>query len=216
MNYNQTPRKETIGKRGKPKKITKFLTCTTYTSHGKARCTNHYVSLNMLTEVVSQRLNRIIGMVQISESKVRKAIQSAQSDNHSFTTTALEKQLAKNQKRLADIERIFTKLYEDRALEVINDQNFTMLSTKLQMEQNNLSEENESIKTSMAATEKSTEDIGNFIEVIKSMKQIEQLDEKTLNALIERIDIGEKTTDEKGELYQSIDITYKFIGKLEF
>lgn len=216
LNYNQTPRKETIGKRGKPKKITKFLTCTTYTSHGKARCTNHYVSLNMLTEVVSQRLNRIIGMVQISESKVRKAIQSAQSDNHSFTTTALEKQLAKNQKRLADIERIFTKLYEDRALEVINDQNFTMLSTKLQMEQNNLSEENESIKTSMAATEKSTEDIGNFIEVIKSMKQIEQLDEKTLNALIERIDIGEKTTDEKGELYQSIDITYKFIGKLEF
>jgi len=155
-------------------------------------------------------------MVQINESKVRKAIQSAQSDSQSVTTVSLEKQLTKNQKRLTDIERIFAKLYEDRALDVIADRNFTMLSSKLQVEQTDLIEESESIKERLAASEKSAEDIGNFIDVIKSMEHIEQLDAKIVNALIDRIDIGEKSTDENGEIYQSIDITYKFIGKLEF
>lgn len=216
LNYGQAPRKPKIGKNGKPKAVTKYLTCATYTSHGKARCTSHYTSLDMLTEVVRQRLNRIIGMVQINESKVRKAIQSAQSDSQSVTTVSLEKQLTKNQKRLTDIERIFAKLYEDRALDVIADRNFTMLSSKLQVEQTDLIEESESIKERLAASEKSAEDIGNFIDVIKSMEHIEQLDAKIVNALIDRIDIGEKSTDENGEIYQSIDITYKFIGKLEF
>ena len=100
-------------------------------------------------------------------------------------------------------------------MEVISEQNFTMLSTKLQGEQQALNEENELFKERLVEQEQDTEGISNFIEIIKSLKKIEKLDAKILKALIEKIEIGEKTKDENGEIFQAIDITYKFIGRVE-
>ena len=215
LNYGQTPRTPKMGKRGKMKKITRYLTCATYSSHGKSRCTNHYASYDMLSEVVKQRLNQMISMVHINEKKVEKAILESKIQNKDVTTKSLQKQLAKNEKRLVDIERILLKLYEDRITEVLSDQNFTNMSTKLQSEQNDLVCEIESIKENLSESEVVSEGIVSFIDIIKSMEQIEVLDEKILNRLIDKIDIGEKTTEENGEVFQSVEISYKFIGKVE-
>lgn len=216
LNYGKTPRHPTMGKRGKMRKTTKHLTCATYTTHGKARCTSHYTSYDMLSEVIKLRLNRIIGMAKISEDRVRKEILKSKNQSGSLATDTAAKKLAKNDKRLSEIERIYAKLYEDRALEVVSDENFKMLSVKLQTEQKQLRADSDWLRESVAEKEKSAEDVVNFIEVIKSMEQIEVLDEGILNALIDRIDIGEKVTAEDGEVYQSVEVSYKFIGKVKF
>ena len=172
MRFGESCKNPTYTKKGKLKKNVMYMMCETYSSHGKIRCTNHYIGLELLEEVVKQRLNPIIGMVHLSESKVRKAIENAKNKSTDFTISAMKKQLAKNEKRLSDIERIFGKLYEDRALEVISEQNFTMLSTKLQGEQQALNEENELFKERLVEQEQDTEGISNFIEIIKSLKKI--------------------------------------------
>lgn len=45
---------------------------------------------------------------------------------------------------------------------------------------------------------------------------IVQVKGEIVQALIERIEIGESRTDENGVRHQQIDIFYKFIGKVDF
>ena len=90
-----------------------------------------------------------------------------------------------------------------------------MLSTKLQTEQAQLAAEVQSLKDSVAEQEKATGDVDGFMEVIRSVEQIGELDADVLNALIDRIEVGEKTTGEDGQIFQRIDISYRFVGKLD-
>jgi len=208
LNFNITSRKKPNG--------TRYLSCATYTSHGKARCTIHYTNYNMLCEVVKQRLNRLIGMARVNEDRVRARILKEKEQNHGLSSETAVKKIAKNEKRLSEIARIYAKLYEDRALDIVSDENFRMLSDKLQNEQAQLTSETQSIKDSMAEKEKTTDEVGSFMEVIRFMEQINELDADILGALIDRIDIGEKVTGENGSTYQKIDISYKFVGRLDF
>ena len=78
---------------------------------------------------------------------------------------------------MSEIARIYAKLYEDRALEIVS--------------------------------------IQSFFALIKSMKHVDELDRPIVQALIERIEIGESRTDGDSVRNQQIDIFYKFIGKVD-
>ena len=207
LNFQRTRRKELNG--------TRYLICATYISHGKARCTNHYTNYTMLSEVVRQRLNHLIGMVKLDEGRVRAQILKEKELNDGRAGENAAKKIARHEKRLSEISRIYAKLYEDRALDVVSDENFRMLSTKLQTEQAQLAAEVQSLKDSVAEQEKATGDVDGFMEVIRSVEQIGELDADILNALIDRIEVGEKTAGEDGQIFQRIDISYRFVGKLE-
>jgi site-specific DNA recombinase len=216
LNYGRTPRQPKVGKRGRDMKITRYLTCATYGRYGNSRCTSHYVSYDMLSELVQERLNRIIKMVNVNADRVRAKILRERNRTSILADESAAKKLSRNEKRLHEISRIYTKLYEDRALDVISEENFRTLNDKLQNEQEQLHVETESIKQKMAETIEADEDTDSFISLVKGMKHIDVLDEKVLNALIDRIDVGEKVTDENQEVYQQVDISYKFVGKLDF
>jgi len=215
LNYGKTPRQPKVGKRGRDMKITRYLTCATYGRYGNSRCTSHYISYDMLSELMQSRLNRIIKMVNVNPEKVKAKILREKNQASTLADENAVKKLARNEKRLSDIARIYTKLYEDRALEVITEENFRTLNDKLQKEQEQLHIENEAIKRQVDETIETSEDIDSFISLVKGMKHIDALDEETLNTLIDRIDVGEKVTDENGEVYQQVDISYKFVGKLD-
>jgi hypothetical protein len=215
LNYGKTPRQPKVGKRGRSMKITRYLTCATYGRYGNSRCTCHYISYDMLSELVQNRLNRIIKMVNVYPDRVKAKILREKNQASTLADENAVKKLARNGKRLSDITRIYTKLYEDRALDVITEENFKMLNDKLQNEQEQLNAENEAIKRQMAETIETSEDIDSFIALVKGMRHIDVLDEEILNTLIDRIDVGEKVADENGEFYQQVDISYKFIGKLD-
>jgi len=91
-----------------------------------------------------------------------------------------------------------------------------MLSDRLQDEQKKLHDELSVIKKRSEEFEKTEENIQSFVTLIKSMKHVDELDRQIVQALIERIEIGESRTDADGVRNQQIDIFYKFIGKVDF
>lgn len=215
LNYGRTPRQPTIGKRGKERKITRYLTCATYGRYGSSRCTSHYISYDLLLELVQSRLNRMIRMVSLNAERVKAKILRERNLASALADENAAKRLARNEKRLSDIARIYTRLYEDRALNVITEENFKAMNDKLQNEQEQLYSENEGIRWQIVEKAETSEDIDSFLALVQGMERIDELDEDTLNALIDRIDVGEKATDENGDCCQQVDISYKFIGKLD-
>ena len=123
-------------------------------------------------------------------------------------------ELAKAEKRKAEVDRLFAKMYEDWAAERITAYNFNMMSQKYQTEQQELTVRIEKFKAELSAEQKTVTDAEKWISLLKLYSNPQELTAELLNALIEKIVIHEATTVD-GMREQNIDIYYRFIGKIE-
>ena len=118
-------------------------------------------------------------------------------------------------KRLSELDKLFSNLYEDKVLNRITEYNYLKMSEKYQNEQNEIMEKLKTIENKIAEEDKSLQGAEDFVTLIKQYKGIEQLDRKILNTLIERIEVSEKYFDENGNKTQKVKIFYKYIGTLK-
>lgn len=79
-------------------------------------------------------------------------------------------------------------------------------------EQEILKGKREKLAAEIARSEEAYDNIEKFLPIIWKYTDIEELDARILNELIEKIVIHEKEVDKDGNKSQRIDIYYKFIG----
>ena len=147
---------------------------------GIAKCADcgKSMNLNCVTnqrKIVLESINSLISKVKPDEEKIMRRLRKLK-DQGTVADDNSSKKVAKKGKRLSEIDRIYTKLYEDRALEIVSEENFRMLSDKLQDEQKKLRDELPAIKKRSEEFEKTEENIQSFVALIKSMKHVDELD----------------------------------------
>ena len=76
-------------------------------------------------------------------------------------------ELAKSEKRKAEVDRLFVKLYEDWTSGRITEYNFKMLSQKYQAEQQELAEKIDRLKSELATEKQTTANAEKWIALIK-------------------------------------------------
>ena len=118
-------------------------------------------------------------------------------------------------KRQKELDRLFSKLYEDWAAERITEYNFKVLSEKYQTEQADVLEKIERLQAELATEQQTVVNIDQWIGLIQQYAHPEELTAEMLNALIEKIVVHEKTVGEDGEKEQIVDIYYRFVGKID-
>ncbi|HBG0093305.1 TPA: DUF4368 domain-containing protein, partial [Clostridioides difficile] len=120
-----------------------------------------------------------------------------------------------SEKGESEIDRLFAKMYEDRACEKITERNFIMLSGKYQKEQIELEQQITNLREELSKMEQDMIGAERWIELIKEYSVPKELTAPLLNAMIEKILIHEATTNEENERIQEIEIYYRFIGKVD-
>lgn len=123
-----------------------------------------------------------------------------------------ERQLSK---RLAEIDRLFAALYEDKVMDKITRRNYELLTAKYEQEQAEIQSSLSRIRQELSEKEEKEQGIMDFIGTIKGYAGLKELDATVLNTLIDKILISERVKDEDGKLTQDIEIHYKFIGSLD-
>ena len=121
----------------------------------------------------------------------------------------------KAQKRQAEIDALFSRMYEDRVTGRITERNFSMLSDKYQTEQETLAQAIDSLQQQLAQDMQDSADAEKWIALIKQYKTPTELTAELLNALIEKILVHEASKDENGNRVQKVEIYYRFIGKID-
>ena len=76
-------------------------------------------------------------------------------------------ELSKAEKRKAEVNRLFAKMYEDWAAGRITEYNFNMLSQKYQTEQQALTEQIVALQAQLTAQEQSTADAEKWVKLIR-------------------------------------------------
>ena len=116
--------------------------------------------------------------------------------------------------RIAEINRIIQKLYEDNVNGRITDERFDLLSKTYETEQAELRNKEKLLSESVRNVEREEENLARFIRLVKRYVDVEELTPEIINAFIDRIEVGkkEKVFDRK---MQDITIVYNFVGAID-
>ena len=124
-------------------------------------------------------------------------------------------ELKKAEKRKAEVDTLFARMYEDWAAGRITEYNFSMLSGKYQSEQAELDEKIEQLQSAIATESQNAADAEKWIALMKECVNPTELTAELLNTLIEKIVVHEAVKGEDGSREQEVEIFYRFIGKID-
>jgi len=194
-----------------------YFVCTNYRQHGPKHCdcTSHYIRYDTLYAYVLSRLQYWSAQSDMGEEHLKRQLLHANDCEQQRMVKMRDAELKRSQKRQKELDRLFSKLYEDWAAERITEYNFKVLSEKYQTEQAEVLEKIERLQAELDTEQQTVVNIDQWIDLIQHYAHPEELTAEMLNALIEKIVVHEKTVGEDGEKEQTVDIYYRFVGKID-
>ncbi len=188
-----------------------FFECGTYHKR-RNHCSAHYIREAALRQIVLKHIQAVTGCILFHEDHFRRVMREQHEARSQEEIRSLEKRLERAEKRIAELKRLFMKIYEDNAAGRLSDDRYEMLSTTYETEQKQLEAENIRIREAIARQEQQAESLEQFIRRIKGRAmEIDHLDGTILHELIERIEVGAPDKS-SGRRMQHIHIRYAGIG----
>jgi len=186
--------------------------CATYRS--RKGCSAHYIRAVVLEELVLQNIQRVLAYIQEDESAFVKLVQRNESYASSVNVDKAKKALQKNEVRIAELDTIIKRLYEDNILGKISDERFAKMSAEYEREQTSLEKEVLELRETISASDNKTVDIDRFLKTVRKYTAPSELTPMLVRELVDKI-IVHAPDKSSGHRVQRIDIHYKFIGEIE-
>ena len=175
----------------------------------------HYIRYDVLYAYVLSRLQYWSGLAQQDEDKLLKRLRGASDMERTAARKRQAAELKKAEKRKAEIDCLFAKMYEDWSAGRITEYNFNMLSEKYQGEQKELVAKIQQLHEAMEAAAQTAVDAEKWVGLMKQYVNPTELTIELLNTLIEKILVHEAVKGEDGSREQEVEIFYRFIGKID-
>jgi hypothetical protein len=134
---------------------------------------------------------------------------------HEQNTKTRRKQLAKSQKRYAELDTIIKRLFEEKISGAITDKRFEILSGDYEKEQLELETQIAELQAGLEQYQADGEKAEQFIKVVKKYTDFTELTPSMLNEYIEKVVIYEPEKVNGRVKKQKIEIFLNFIGKFE-
>ena len=185
--------------------------CNNYARNGRSECSAHNIEARDLFNAVLADINCFADMA-VNDEKAVRAIEKRLTETDQSKAKALEKEQRKLNKRLAELDRLFSSLYEDKVMERITERNFEMMSGKYQKEQLEIVARLKEVTETLGDSYEKSQGVRDFLSLIRNYQGIKELDATIINALIDKILVSEREKLADGTVRQEIKIYYKFIG----
>ena len=164
-------------------------------------------------------IKKTTAFVQEHEDDFIRMVRDNSSLRQGESLKSHNRKIAKNEKRIADLDKLFSSLYEDKISGVITGERFNQMSGGFEQEQTKLREENATLQSEIDAFNEGNEKVDNFVSLVRRYTRIEELTAGMINEFIDGINIHEsvwseatETQKRMGTRTQQIDIHLKYIG----
>ena len=199
-----------VSRNAKTGKYTSF-SCWVYKNYGKERCTSHAIGYKTLYNIVLENIRRQAECASVQKEKYLEMLKNQMAEKATQDIKSVKSELKKINKRIAQLERILNKLYEDRALEKITEERYLLMNSNYENEYNELKERQNVLTQQIENIETTECNAETFTNLIEKYLNITELNARILNELIEKIVVHEKEII-NGEKFQMVEIYYKFVG----
>jgi len=185
-------------------------------------CSAHSISTKAVRKIILDILKRTSGYVRENEQEFVEQVRKFSVAKQGETSKNHKSLIAKNKKRLAEINNMFKSLYEDKVKRIISAEMFTQMSEDYEREQIALKSENETLQEELNALNADAENAESFLKLVRRYTDYEVLTNSMLNEFVDKIYVHESVWSEadsesscKGTRSQQIDVHLKYIGMFD-
>ena len=171
---------------GSGDKIQYIYECSTHHAD-VSECKTHYIRESVLRELVWEHLKEVISFVYCHEPYFRDYMKRVNESVSKQELKSLKKQLSIAENRISEIDRLYTKTYEDNANGKISDERFRMLSEGYDSEQAELKAKAIQLQKQIDTQEQNTENLDRFVSLVRSHIKDDGLNGYNLHELIQGI-----------------------------
>ena len=187
--------------------------CSTSRKKGKDVCDSHFIRAVVLEEGTLQHMRMVISCVASYEEAFRRALGAKRSAEAKRELSAKKRTLQKSENRLAELDRLFKRIYEDMVNGKLSEARFRMLSDDYEQEQAELREKIDILEDEIPQQEDQTENVDKFIRQAKKYLHLEKLTPALLNELVKAVYVH-APDNSSGHRVQDVEISYNYIGIL--
>ena len=197
-------------KNGSIKRYTSYC-CSRYLSSGRCVCSSHRVYEIGLKELVLTEIKAQAQSVEIDEAAVLDRLAKQLSKSNAGRLDLARQEVTRLRRRLHELESMTARLYEDKVAGSLSEATFKVLIARCEEERRQKTERLEALNSEVCGAQRACDDAQKWASAIRSCLSIKKLDRGTVNALIDHIEVGERTVMDGGR-HQDIRIYYRFVG----
>ena len=187
-----------------------FFDCSLHWKH-KDKCGTHYIRETVLSHIVLKHIQAVTGYILRHEAHFRTVMEEQLRLESSEQIRIRRKRLERNENRIAELKRLFTRIYEDNASGRPSDDRFDMLSLTYETEQKQLEDECVTLRQEIEVQERQNNNIEKFIQTAHKYVGIDELDGYALRELVSAIYV-DAPNKSSGKRVQHIHIKYDGLG----
>ena len=184
--------------------------CANYRSN-TGSCSAHFIRAVVLEELVWMHMKAVIFYVTRYEKHFRTVMEQRLRMSSEEAIRGYKTQFAQAERRLADLDRLFIRIYEDNVSGRITDERFSMMSRTYEDEQTQLKVEIQSLQQEIEVQERQIENLEQFIQRVHKYEDLQELTPYALRELVKAIYI-EAPDKSSGKRRQNIRISYDLVG----
>lgn len=186
--------------------------CSRYKSN-TGDCTMHFIREETLKLFVLQRIFDVTALffddVMAFEDAARKQrFQEAEKE-----AKKRKREIAQAEKRIAELDRIFKRIYEDDISGTISHERFLKLSADYEAEQKELTEQVKVWRNAVETFEQDQSDFRTFAAIVRKYVGIRELTPTIVNEFVKKI-IVHAPDKSSGHRRQKIELVWNFIGEV--
>ena len=187
--------------------------CNNYKSN-RGTCTAHYIREDVLREIVLERIRAVNEYIRSDVDGFQEEWLQCRRTDQERSIRDDKKKLEQAKKRLADLDVIISRLYEDYVLGNLNQDRYRKMSADYEAEQERLKLEIEVIEEWVEQREEMNDGLDAFIALTQKYVDVEELTQTIVNEYIKKI-IVYAPDKSSGKRKQKVKIFFNFVDDVD-
>ncbi|MCL1805949.1 MAG: DUF4368 domain-containing protein, partial [Clostridiales bacterium] len=207
----------TEDRRGNPTAMSDTYECSTYRTNAARQidaCSIHYVRSAVVRGLILDAIRRACAFAADNAEEFARKMHEASAIRQKEAAAARRKLLGKTQRRVAELDVLFRKVYEDNAKGKISDERFGQIAGAFELEQAELKARAEVISHELEAFDRDSANIERFLELAERYAGQDELTTPMLNDFVDKV-LVHKPDWSGGGRAQRVDVYLNYIGRFD-
>ena len=187
--------------------------CAKYKS-GRGTCSAHYIREDVLRDVVLERIRAVTEYIRADVEGFQEEWLMCRREEQEKSIREDKRRLEKAKKRLADIDKLITRIYEDMVLGSLSQERYQKMLEGYEAEQAALNNEVIGLEDWVATREEMEDNVDQFLALVERYVDIPELTPTIVNEFIKKI-IVHAPDKSSGKRTQEIRIIFNFLDEVE-
>ena len=189
-----------------------YFFCSSYRKNSEV-CSAHYIREKVVEQIVLESMQRILLNVQAFEKEFARKQMDCYTEDKKKQLAAKYRELSRAKKRIAEIDTLIQKIYEDNASGKLSDERYATLSLSYEEEQKTLKAAVPELQSFLETETDKTESLQRFIQKVKQVTELKALTPELIHEFVDKIVVyAPRYLD--GKRVQLLDIYYSGVGIL--